>query len=63
MAAIWRSERRSISPAILAVGFTTASCSALPMKPAIAGFTDMQTITRHNIGDSQPTLTLDRQGR
>jgi len=33
------------------------------MKPAIAGFADMQTIPWHNIGDSQPTLTLDRQGR
>jgi hypothetical protein len=30
-----------------------------PMKPVIAGFIDMQTITWHNTDDSTPTFTLN----
>lgn len=48
-----------ISLAFALIAAQAPADETVHMKPAIAGFIDMQTITWHNTDDSQPTFTLD----
>lgn len=48
-----------VSLALALIASQASASETVHMKPAIAGFIDMQTITWHNTDDSQPTFTLD----